>query len=68
LAAIRQAGRASADGDPAAEIHAAIAPQRRDIVVTVRRVRAFAGSALELALRAQGTDSLALNGIAMSMI
>ena len=38
----------------ATEIHAAIAPQPTDIVVTKRRVSAFSGSDLEVVLRAQG--------------
>jgi nicotinamidase-related amidase len=48
------------------EIHPAIAPQPKDIVVTKRRVSAFSGSDLEVVLRAQGISHLALCGIATS--
>ena len=50
----------------ATEIHPAIAPQPTDIVVTKRRVSAFSGSDLEVVLRAQGIEHLALCGIATS--
>lgn len=62
---LKQTGRFAA-GDPATEIHAAIAPQAGDIVVTKRRVSAFAGSDLELILRARGLDTLVLFGLATS--
>src|SRR6266568_9076429 len=48
------------------EIHPAIAPQPTDIVVTKRRVSAFSGSDLEVALRAQNITHLVLCGIATS--
>lgn len=48
------------------EIHAAIAPQQGDIVVTKRRVSAFSGSDLDVLLRARGIDALVLSGIATS--
>ncbi|HLY28637.1 MAG TPA: isochorismatase family cysteine hydrolase [Aggregatilineales bacterium] len=66
FSAARQAGRVFGENDPATEIHPAIAPQRGDIVVTKRRVSAFAGSDLDVVLRAQGIDSLILSGIATS--
>lgn len=52
------------DGDPGAEIHPEIAPRPGDIVVTKKRVSAFAGSDLELVLRAGDIDHLVLTGIA----
>ncbi|HEX3647664.1 MAG TPA: isochorismatase family cysteine hydrolase [Pseudonocardiaceae bacterium] len=55
-----------APGDPQAEIHPDVAPQEGDIVVTKRRVSAFAGSDLDLVLRARDIDSLTLTGIATS--
>lgn len=55
-----------AEGDPAAEIHPDVAPQTGDLVVTKKRVSAFAGSDLELLLRAGGIDNLVLTGIATS--
>jgi len=54
------------EGNPAAEIHSAFAPQPQDIVVTKRRVGAFSGSDLEIVLRAQGINHLVLTGIATS--
>jgi nicotinamidase-related amidase len=66
FAARRQAGSPMSEGNPAVEIHPAIAPQPGDIIVTKRRVSAFAGSDLDVVLRAQGIDSLILSGIATS--
>lgn len=54
------------DGNPAAKIHSAFAPQPQDVVVTKRRVGAFSGSDLEVVLRAQEIDHLILTGIATS--
>jgi nicotinamidase-related amidase len=53
-------------GDPAAEIHPAIAPAPGEPVVTKLRVSAFAGSDLEVLLRAGKTEHLVLAGIATS--
>jgi len=55
-----------ADGDPGSAIHPAVAPTSGDVVVTKRRVSAFAGSDLEVVLRSGGVDSLVLAGIATS--
>jgi nicotinamidase-related amidase len=55
-----------ADGDPDAAIPPAVAPAPGDVIVTKRRVSAFAGSDLEMVLRAGDTDSLVLAGIATS--
>jgi nicotinamidase-related amidase len=65
FAAVAEAGRFT-EGDPAASIHPAVAPAPGDLVVTKRRVSAFAGSDLEVLLRAGGVDSLVLAGIATS--
>jgi nicotinamidase-related amidase len=65
FAAISGSGR-FADGDPSGEIHPALAPQADDVVVTKRRVSAFAGSDLEVVLRARRIDHLVLTGIATS--
>lgn len=48
------------------QIHAGVAPQQDDIVVTKRRVSAFAGSDLEVVLRGQGIAHMVLTGIATS--
>ncbi|BCY10168.1 cysteine hydrolase family protein [Actinoplanes sp. L3-i22] len=50
----------------AVEVHPDVAPRPGDIVVTKRRVSAFAGSDLDLLLRAQRIDHLVLTGIATS--
>lgn len=62
---LKQAGRFTSD-DPNSAIHPAVSPQPGDIVVAKRRVSAFAGSDLELILRARGIDTLVLFGIATS--
>ncbi len=53
-------------GDPASAIHPAVEPGPDDLVVTKRRVSAFAGSDLEVVLRAGRIDHLVLAGIATS--
>jgi len=50
----------------AGEIHPAVAPQAGDIIVVKHRVSAFAGTDLEMILRANGIDTLVLFGIATS--
>ncbi|NMI01646.1 cysteine hydrolase family protein [Pseudonocardia acidicola] len=57
---------AFAEGDAGAEIHPDVAPRPGDIVVTKKRVSAFAGSDLDVVLRAGEIDSLVLTGIATS--
>jgi nicotinamidase-related amidase len=52
--------------DPASAIHPAVAPIAGDAVVAKRRVSAFAGSDLDLILRANDIDTLVLTGIATS--
>jgi len=54
------------DDDPGAQIHPDIAPHPADLVVTRTRVSAFAGSDLDLILRAREIDGLVLTGIATS--
>jgi nicotinamidase-related amidase len=63
--AIAGTGRFS-EGDPGAAIHPAVAPAAGDVVVTKRRVSAFAGSDLDVVLRSAGIDTLVLTGIATS--
>jgi nicotinamidase-related amidase len=48
------------------EIHPAVAPQGDDIVVVKHRVNAFAGTDLQMILRATEIDTLVLFGIATS--
>ncbi len=55
-----------APGDPATQIHAAVAPAPDDPIVVKRRVSAFTGSDLEVLLRGLDVDTLVLTGIATS--
>jgi nicotinamidase-related amidase len=52
--------------DPATGIHPDVAPLPGDVIVTKRRVSAFAGSDLDVVLRSGNIDSLILTGIATS--
>ncbi len=65
FAAIAQGGAWATDPEMAA-IHPAVDPRPDDIVVTKLRVSAFAGSDLEVLLRARGVTHLVLAGIATS--
>ena len=65
FAAAAAAGRL-VQGDPATDIHPAVAPQAGEVVVIKRRVSAFAGSDLAVVLRAGGIDTLVLAGVATS--
>jgi nicotinamidase-related amidase len=65
FAGLRQSGRMR-EGTPGAEIHARVAPQPGDVVVTKRRVGAFSTTDLETILRAKNIDTLVLFGIATS--
>ena len=55
-----------AGDDRAVQVHADVAPEPGDLVVTKRRVSAFAGSDLDMVLRAGDIDHLVLTGIATS--
>jgi nicotinamidase-related amidase len=65
FSALRESGRLR-EGSPGAEIHARIAPQPGDIVVTKRRVGAFSTTDLESILRANHITTLAMFGISTS--
>jgi nicotinamidase-related amidase len=52
--------------DGSSDIHPAVAPFVSDIVVVKRRVSAFAGSDLDVVLRARDVERLVLSGIATS--
>jgi nicotinamidase-related amidase len=60
------AARGVAPDSHAVEIPDEVAPEPADIVVTKRRVSAFAGSDLDMILRAREIDHLVLTGIATS--
>jgi len=62
---VRAGGRFQFD-DPASAIPSEIAPEGDEPVVTKHRVGAFAGTDLEMLLKARGIDTLALFGIATS--
>jgi nicotinamidase-related amidase len=51
---------------PTGEIHPALAPVGEEVVITKHRVSAFAGTDLEMILRAREIDTLVLFGIATS--
>jgi len=59
-------GSGMTGSDEATQIHPDVAPEPGDIVVTKRRVSAFAGSDLDVVLRAGEIDHLVLTGIATS--
>ncbi|MFJ9127775.1 cysteine hydrolase family protein [Streptomyces sp. NPDC102340] len=63
--ALAGAPRGSGSGQ-AMQIHPDVAPDERDIVVTKRRVSGFAGSDLDMVLRAGGIEELVLAGVATS--
>jgi nicotinamidase-related amidase len=63
--AIRETGRFT-EGSAGSAIHPAVTPKPGDVVVTKHRVSAFAGTDLEMVLRANGIDTLVLCGIATS--
>ena len=60
------AGNTWPGGEEAMQIHPDVAPGADDIVVTKKRVSAFAGSDLDVVLRAGEIDHLVLTGIATS--
>ncbi|HWZ27256.1 MAG TPA: isochorismatase family cysteine hydrolase [Gemmatimonadales bacterium] len=53
-------------GDPSTEVHPAVAPAPGEVHVIKRRVSAFAGSDLDVVLRAGNIDTLVLCGVATS--
>jgi nicotinamidase-related amidase len=55
-----------AEGTDGAAIHAEVAPQPGDVIVTKRRVSAFTGSDLDCVLRGLGRTQLVLFGVATS--
>ena len=62
---IRESGR-FAEGSAGIEVHPAVAPRPREVVVTKHRVSAFTGTDLDVVLRANGIETLVLCGIATS--
>jgi nicotinamidase-related amidase len=62
---LRESGR-FLDGAAGSEVHTAVAPRPGEVVVTKHRVSAFAGTDLDMILRARGIETLVLTGIATS--
>src|SRR5207249_2986148 len=56
-------GAILADGSPGAQIHPAIAPHPRDIVIKKHRYSAFYGTDLEIVLRGLGVDTVVIAGV-----
>jgi nicotinamidase-related amidase len=54
------------EGAAGSEIHPAVAPRAGEVVVTKHRVSAFAGTDLDMILRANGIETMVLAGIATS--
>ena len=54
------------EDDPSTGIHPAVAPRPSEVIVTKRRVSAFAGSDLDVVLRSLEVDHLVLAGISTS--
>jgi nicotinamidase-related amidase len=54
------------ESNPETRIHQRVQPQDTDLLVTKRRVSAFAGSDLDLVLRSRDVDHLVLSGVATS--
>ncbi len=52
--------------DETTQIHESVKPRENEPIITKYRVSAFAGSNLEVILRAQGIDTLILSGISTS--
>src|SRR5579863_649973 len=62
---IRESGR-FAEGSAGTEVHAAVRPRAGDTVVTKHRVSAFAGTDLDMILRANDVSTMVLAGLATS--
>jgi nicotinamidase-related amidase len=65
FSAVRDSGRFAA-GDASAAVHSALAPTANEVVVMKHRVGAFAGTDLDMILRANAIETLVLAGIATS--
>jgi nicotinamidase-related amidase len=63
---VKAAGDIMDENDPSTQIVPTLAPRSNEVVVTKRRVGAFAGTELETVLRSNGVDTLTLAGIATS--
>lgn len=66
FSALSQAGDAFTQDNPATQVVDALAPRPDEPVAVKRRVSAFAGSDLDVLLRAADADSLVLTGLSTS--
>jgi nicotinamidase-related amidase len=66
FSAMSQTGRFVIPDDPDARIHPAVAPATDDVIIVKKRISAFAGSDLEMILRAREIETLILFGISTS--
>jgi nicotinamidase-related amidase len=66
FSSLAQRGDAMTHDHPATQVHAELSPKDDEPVIVKRRVSAFAGSDLDVLLRAAGADSLVLAGISTS--
>ncbi|WP_240813202.1 cysteine hydrolase [Streptomyces sp. DASNCL29] len=64
--AFHQAGSLFHEGSGETDIIPELAPRLEDVVITKRRTSAFAGTELDLVLRAHHVESIALTGVATS--
>lgn len=66
MSVVTQSGGWFTTGDPATAVHPAVAPQPNDVLVSKKRISAYAGSDLEMVLRAQHIKKLIITGYATS--
>jgi len=65
FAPVVQSGRFVTE-TPGSDVHASLKPQATDVVIVKHRVSAFAGTDLDMVLRAKSIDTLVLLGISTS--
>ena len=63
---ILKSGAMNFDAEEGTAVHESVAPQPGEIIITKKRVSAFAGSDLEVILKSLGINHLVLTGIATS--
>ena len=61
-----KSGVMNLDNEEGTKVHTSVTPQPDDVIITKKRVSAFAGSDLEVVLRASGIKHLLLTGISTS--
>ncbi len=66
FSAIAKSGDLFNQDGPSTQIHSSIKPQEGEVIITKRRVSAFAGSDLDVLLRAKDIKRLILSGVSTS--